>query len=281
MLKVVEHKLEVVEENVEAKIDVSCCALEARVDEKLAELTSSVEDRIKPLGELTQNSIVEAVDTYLGEAVDTYIVEAVDTYIVEAVDTYIVEAVDTYLGEEKDKEKSRLSVTVYNVPESTSDEGQERKQYDTDDKKILGVTVNITRAVRLGKKGTRPRLLMVQKGTRPRLLMVQKGTRPRLLMVQKGTRPRLLMVQTGNKQENAAIMRNCTNLRNENNPNDKIRKVFITPDIKGEIKKTRLSGQSYSKGIIRKKHCIREQQIHNKKREDSAEGTYSRNPPSQ
>ena len=146
MLKVVEHKLEVVEENVEAKIDVSCCALEARVDEKFAELTSSVEDRIKPLGELTHNSIVEAVDTYMEE--------------------------------EKDKEKSRLSVTVYNVPESKSDEGQERTLMI---KKYLGVTVNITRAVRLGKKGTRPRLFMVQKGTRPRLFMVQKGTRPRLL----------------------------------------------------------------------------------------------------
>ena len=39
-LKLVEHKLEVVEENVEVKIDVSYCALEVRVDEKLAELTS-------------------------------------------------------------------------------------------------------------------------------------------------------------------------------------------------------------------------------------------------
>ena len=90
-LKVVEHKLEVVEENVEAKIDLSCCALEARVDEKLVELTSSVEDRIKPLSELTHNSIVEAADTYMGE--------------------------------EKDKEKRRLNVIVHTVAESTSDDG--------------------------------------------------------------------------------------------------------------------------------------------------------------
>ena len=115
--------------------------------------------------------IVEAVDTYMGEAVDTYIVEAVDTYIVEAVDTYIVEAVDTYMGEEKDKEKRRLNVTVHNVPESTCDEGQERKQCNTDEvnsifQQYLGVTVNITRAVRLGKKRTRPRLLMVQTGNK-------------------------------------------------------------------------------------------------------------------
>ena len=68
-LKVVEHKLEVVEENIEFKIDVSC-ALEAKVDEKLAEVTSNVEDRIKPLIELTQNSIVEAMDTYVGEDKD-------------------------------------------------------------------------------------------------------------------------------------------------------------------------------------------------------------------
>ena len=37
------------------------------------------------------------------------------------------------MGEEKDKEKRRLIVIVHNVPESTSDEGQERKQHDTDE----------------------------------------------------------------------------------------------------------------------------------------------------
>ena len=109
---------------------------------------------------------------------------------------------DTYLGEENNKEKRRLKVTVHNVQESASDEGQERKQHDTDEvnyifQKYPGVTVNITRAVGFDKKGTRPRLLMVQ---------------------------------TGNKQEKAAIIRNCTKLRNKNNP-DKIRKVFITPDL--------------------------------------------------
>ena len=107
------------------------------------------------------------------------------------------------MGEEKEKEKRRLDViVVHNVPECTCDEGQERKQHDTEEvnsvfQQYLGVTVNITRAVRLGKKGTRTMLLMVQ---------------------------------TGNKQENATIMRNCTKLRNENNP-DKIKKVFITPDL--------------------------------------------------
>ena len=155
-----------VEENVEAKIYVSCCALEVRVDEKLAELTSSVEVIIKPLGELIHNSIVEAVDTYIVETVETYLGEEKDkeksclkvtvhnvpestsdqgqerkqhdtdevNYIFQKLThNSIVETVDTYMGEEKDKEKRRLKVTVHNVPESTSDEGQERKQHDTDE----------------------------------------------------------------------------------------------------------------------------------------------------
>ena len=91
----------------------------------------------------------------------------------------------------------------------------------------------------------------------------------------KGTRPRLLMVQTGNKQEKAVVIRNCTKLRIENNP-DKIRKVFITPDLTPKETQKDNALQNYPK-----KHCIREQQIHYKKREDSAEGPYSRTPPKQ
>ena len=203
-----------VEENVEAKIDVSCCVLEVRVVEKLAELTSSVEVIIKPLSELTHNSIVETVDTYLGE--------------------------------KKGKEKRRLKVTVHNVPESTSDEDQERKQQDTDEvnyifQKYPGVMENITRAVGFDTKGTRPRLLMVQRG---------------------------------NKQEKAVVIRNCTKLRNENNP-DEIKKVLITPDL---TPKQRQKDKALRAELSEKKHCIREQQIHYKKREDSAEGTHSRTP---
>ena len=121
-------------------------------------------------------------------------------------------------GRREGQREKCLNVTVHNVRESTCDEGQERKQHDIDEvnsifQQYLGVTANIKRAARLGKKGTQPRLLMVQ---------------------------------TGNKQEKAAVMRNCIKLRNENNP-DKTRKVFIYLRIE---KKTRLSGQNYPKETL-------------------------------
>ena len=91
----------------------------------------------------------------------------------------------------------------------------------------------------------------------------------------KGTRPRLLMVQTGNKQEKAAIMRNCTKLRNENNP-DKIREVFITPDL---TPKERENDKALRAELSKRKTASGNSRYMIKKREDSAEGTHLRPPP--
>ena len=117
-------------------------------------------------------------------------------------DTQISSIVTSYINEEKEKSRRRLNLIVHNFSESKADDGPSRKQEDISAvssvfKKHLGISATITNAFRLGKKGTKPRLLKIT---------------------------------VASDMEKGQILRNCTKLRSANNP-EEVKKVFITPDL--------------------------------------------------
>lgn len=110
--------------------------------------------------------------------------------------------VASLLAEEKEKDRRRLNLIVHQLIEPTESDVQKRKECDIKEasniiQNYIGVSASITNAVRLGKKGAKPRLLKVSVGSR---------------------------------QEKASILKNCTKLRNKEHPND-IQKIYITPDL--------------------------------------------------
>ena len=80
----------------------------------------------------------------------------------------IANTVFTVINEERDREKRQLNLIVHNLTESTSDRGETRKSEDikcsTDifnNHDYLKAKATVTKAVRLGKKSDKPRLLKV------------------------------------------------------------------------------------------------------------------------
>lgn len=114
----------------------------------------------------------------------------------------ISQAVTSCMTEENEKQKRKLNLVVHNLPESTSDGGQQRKRDDINKiteifKDVLHVTPKVTNAVRLGKKGDKMRLLKIS-------------------------------VET--EKEKASILRNAVKLRGDSLPQYQ-KKIFITPDM--------------------------------------------------
>lgn len=114
----------------------------------------------------------------------------------------VSQAVSSCMSEEKEKQKRKLNLIVHNLPESTLDEGQQRKSDDickTTDifKEVLQVNSKVTNAVRIGKKGDKMRLLKIT-------------------------------VET--EKDKANILRNAIKLRSDSLPEYR-RKIFITPDM--------------------------------------------------
>ena len=70
------------------------------------------------------------------------------------------------VAEQKEKEKRQLNLILHNTEESTEEEPLNRKKDDINKvtllfTKYIGVETAVTNAVRIGKKGTKPRLLKV------------------------------------------------------------------------------------------------------------------------
>jgi len=111
----------------------------------------------------------------------------------------IANTVVTALNEER--EKRQLSLIVHNLTESNATEGEARKRDDikevTDILKYLGAKTNVTKALRLGKKSDKPRLLKTS---------------------------------VDSVESKAFILRNCTNLR-KTEPSNRFNKIYITPDL--------------------------------------------------
>lgn len=114
----------------------------------------------------------------------------------------ISQAVSSCMSEEKEKQKRKLNLIMHNVPESSSTEGQQRKQDDIVKVReifanTLQVTSKVTNAVRLGKKGEKTRLLKIT---------------------------------VDSEKDKASILRNAMKLRSCDSP-DHLKKIFITPDM--------------------------------------------------
>lgn len=117
------------------------------------------------------------------------------------------EVITSFLDEEKERSKRRLNVILHNIEESSEDNGQARMEQDKNTAmsvfdKYMGVKPGIVKAYRIGKK---------------------RDPGPNV-------RPRLLKLILSSDHDKALLLRNCTKLRNEDNPED-IRRVYVTPDL--------------------------------------------------
>ena len=95
------------------------------------------------------------------------------------------------VAEQKEKDKRQLNLIVHKMEELVAEEPSDRKQDD-----ISKVTTLFSNAIRIG---------------------------------QKGTKPRLLKVSISSLQDKISILRGKKNLKNEKKP-EHVRVVFITPD---------------------------------------------------
>ncbi|XP_065904034.1 uncharacterized protein [Dysidea avara] len=112
---------------------------------------------------------------------------------------HITTTVSSYLNEEKEKSKRRLNLIVHNLKEPSSEDGATRKKEDIKQindllQKHVEVTPSITNAIKLGKRGDRPRLLRITVST---------------------------------ESEKANVLRNTFKLRRE----QETKNIFISPDM--------------------------------------------------
>lgn len=104
--------------------------------------------------------------------------------------------------EQREKEKRQLNIILHNLPESTAPEGVKRKEDDIKRcvsifQEYLGPSVSITKAIRIGRKSEKTRLLKLT---------------------------------LSSMQDKSLILKNKLKLRSSGNP-EYIRKLFVTPDL--------------------------------------------------
>ena len=113
----------------------------------------------------------------------------------------IASTVTTAFNEERERERRQLNLIIHNLAESNANEGEARKTADikhvADIFKFLGAKASVTKAIRLGKKSNKPRLLKVSVDT---------------------------------LEAKIFILRNSTNIRKVD-PSSPFTKVYITPDL--------------------------------------------------
>ena len=114
----------------------------------------------------------------------------------------IAATVTSLINEERQKEKRKLNVIVHNLPECDDPDPSNRKSHGISKTssivdKYLSVPTTITQAIRISKKGEKPRLLKIT---------------------------------FNSSQEKAAVLRSCTKLRKSDVPED-VRRIYITPDL--------------------------------------------------
>ena len=113
----------------------------------------------------------------------------------------IASTVTSEFNEERERERRQLNLIIHNLVESNASEGEACQADDikhvTDVFKFLGAKASIIKAIRLGKKANKPRLLKITVDT---------------------------------LESKIFIVRNCTNLRKAD-PSSPFAKVLITPDL--------------------------------------------------
>ena len=209
----IESKLSDLQSSVESQLSVTVRKIESQLNEyhkvMSTSLSKDLDPQSAPTSKKIDNSISQISKTFEACSTDYYsLLTKFETMAktppnVPAKDANAISsAVSSVINEEKEKSKRKLNLIVHNLPESSKDNGDDRKQEDISSvsgilDKYLGISVNIAKAFRLGQRRDKPRLLKVTVST---------------------------------EQEKAGILRNCTKLRNSNNPND-IKNIFITPDL--------------------------------------------------
>ena len=114
----------------------------------------------------------------------------------------IANTVYTAINEEKEREKRQLNLIIHNLAQSNLDQGEARKAEDIKHtldifNNYLGAKATVSRAIRLGKRSAKPRLLKVT---------------------------------VDSVEAKAFILRSCTNLRKAD-PASYYHKIYVTPDL--------------------------------------------------
>ena len=104
-------------------------------------------------------------------------------------------------NEQREREKRKLNIIVYNVPESEATTGLERKEEDLNKlnnlfKDYLQVSPEITKVIQLGKRDDKPRLLKVS---------------------------------IASADQKSSILRNKAKLKKDGNP-EHVKSIYISPD---------------------------------------------------
>jgi len=182
--------------------------VEAKLDEIVLKVGSELESHTKTMQSLPSSN--SAVETKLNEVVREFgtrldshrkTIEAMPRNVPDLATT-IVNVTSSLATEQRERERRQLNLILHNAPESKSPEPSTRKKDDIDFAQetfsnILGTSVTIKNAVRLGKKESQNRLLKIT---------------------------------VESLDQKKAILRNKIKLRGQEH-SEHIRKLFITPDL--------------------------------------------------
>ena len=139
----------------------------------------------------------------------------------------IANTVYTAINEEKEREKRQLNLIIHNLAESDLEQGEVRKAEDINHtldifNNYLGAKTTVSKAIRLGKRSAKPRLLKVT---------------------------------VDSVEAKTFILRSCTNLRKAD-PASHYYKIYVTPDLtpaqreanlqlRNKLKEMNKDGKSY------------------------------------
>ena len=168
------------------------------VVDNMKSIISSLE-RVKTLETKNSTNANISYASATASSISSQPIPAPQSSVTSPPNDHITTIVSSYLNEEKEKSKRRLNLIVHNLKEPSSEDGATRKKEDIKQindllQKHVEVTPSITNAIRLGKRGDRPRLLRITVST---------------------------------ESEKANVLRNTFKLRRE----QETKNIFISPDM--------------------------------------------------
>ena len=139
----------------------------SRSDNILSAVTSTISTAIQSLQDTLKTTIQNLVTATVSKPIHQSASNMETDAEVSNSEDFLLENITSSLAnEQKEREKQKLNVIVYNVPESNATTGLERKEEGLTRlnglfKDYLQVSPDITKVIRLGKKDDKPRLLKV------------------------------------------------------------------------------------------------------------------------
>ena len=145
---------------------VSAVKSDNLIEEKCKAYFESVRGEIAQVKNELDNKITE-VNTQLWDEIKT-LKERLDTHdkeVEKKIDNKLSTSADLGIKEMSEREGRKLNMILFNVPESRSEDGEERKKHDTDMlnkiQAVIGNKANLTKVVRIGAKKEQNRPLRV------------------------------------------------------------------------------------------------------------------------